>query len=80
VPRVDRQAFAVNRSITSARGIVAPVGELVGDEVHAPDLVAGDRGPELLAMHRCRLSPRALPPEREAFLGVQTKVKGNDKV
>jgi hypothetical protein len=39
-----------------------PVHELVGDEVHAPDVVAGGRWSSLFPMHGGRVPPRPFAP------------------
>jgi hypothetical protein len=39
----------------------------VGDEIHAPDIIPRNRGPALLAVDRCRVSPRPLAWKRQAL-------------
>ena len=67
---VDRQAFAREEIDDRQRTKAPTIGQLIGDEVHAPDVVAGRRGSPLLPVHRRRVAPRTFPPEGQAFLGV----------
>jgi predicted transcriptional regulator len=67
---VDRQAFAREEIDDGQRTKAPTIGQLIGDEVHAPDVVAGRRGSSLLPVHRRRVAPRTFPPEGQAFLGV----------
>ena len=57
---VDRQALARERVDHGQRPEATPIGELVRDEVHAPDVVACGRRPSLLTMHRRGMPPRPL--------------------
>ena len=61
----------VNKSSTVSARNRRSVGELVGDEIHAPDVVSSRRWPSRLAMHGGRVTPRPFPPERQSFLDVQ---------
>ena len=47
------------------------IGELIGDEVHRPDVIARRCRPALLAMHGGGVSPWPFPSQRQALLGVQ---------
>src|SRR5262249_6177687 len=67
---VDRQALAREQVDDRQRAEAVAIRELVRDEVHSPDLIAGHGRPTALAMDRGRVAPRPLPSERQAFLGV----------
>ena len=68
---INRQAFP-GKQIEDGQGAHTPaVGELIGHEVHAPDLITRRRRSSLLTMHGGRVSPRALPPQRQPLLGVE---------
>ena len=69
-PIVDRQALAREEIDDRQRAEPPAIGQLVGDEIHAPDVVARRRGSSLLAVHRRRVSPRTFPSEGQAFLGI----------
>jgi hypothetical protein len=47
------------------------IGQLIGDEVHAPDVVARDRWTSSLTVDRRRMTPRALPSQGQAFLRIE---------
>jgi hypothetical protein len=70
-PRVNRQALTREQIEYRQRAEASSIGELIGDEVHAPDVIARGRGATLLAVDRRRVAPRPLASQREAFLGVQ---------
>ena len=67
---IDRQVFAGKQVYDSECPEAAVVGQRVRHEIHDPDLVASHCWPSLLAMDGRRVAPRALPPERQAFLDV----------
>jgi hypothetical protein len=62
LPDIDRQAFAGEQVEDRERAESSAVRQFVRDEVHAPDVIAIGRRSPLLAMHRGRVSPRALAP------------------
>jgi hypothetical protein len=66
---VSRTPAALDHPSRFLRFFEVGDSELVGDEVHAPDTVPGGRRAPLLAMRGRRVSPRSLPPKRQAFLG-----------
>ena len=68
---VDGQAFARQQIEDCQRSEASPICELVGDEVHRPDVIPRGRWASLLTMHCGRVSPRPLPPQRESLLGVE---------
>jgi len=58
----DLQAFA-GVDVQDGQGTKAPpVGEFIGDEIHAPDVVAGRGRSPLFSVHRRGVSPRAFAP------------------
>ena len=68
---VDRQALA-REEIEHGEGTEPPpVGELIGHEVHTPDVIPCGRGSSLLTVHGRGVAPWALPPERQSLLGVE---------
>src|SRR5918992_47058 len=68
--RVDRQALTREEIEDRQRAEPSAVGELIGDEVHGPDVIAYRCRSPLLAMHGGRVAPRALPSQRQSLLGV----------
>lgn len=68
---VDGQAFP-REEIEHVEGAEASaVRQLIGDEVHAPDVITRRRWPPLLAMNRRHMAPRMLSPKYQALLHVQ---------
>ena len=67
---VDRQAFPREEIDDGERSESPTIRQLVGHEVHAPDVVPRGRGSSLLAMHGRHVSPRPFAPQSQAFLGV----------
>jgi hypothetical protein len=61
---VDGQALAREEVEHGQRTEPPPIGELIGDEVHAPDVIPRGRWSSLLAVDGRRMAPRALPAER----------------
>ena len=67
---LDRQALSSKEIDHGQRPKPPAIGELVGDEIHTPDVVARRRRPSLLAMHRRHVAPGTLSPKGQAFLGI----------
>jgi hypothetical protein len=70
VSDLDRQTFPSEEIDHRQRPKPPAVGELVGDEIHTPDVVARRRQPSLLATHGRHMAPRTFPPEGQVFLGI----------
>jgi hypothetical protein len=66
----DRQALSREEIDHGQRSEPPAIRELVGDKIHAPDVVARRRRSSLLAMHGRHVAPRTLPPQGRAFLGI----------
>ena len=71
VTDVDRQALACEQVQHGQRAESPTIRQLIGDKVHAPDVIASGRGASLLAVDRRRVTPGPLPSKREAFLNIE---------
>jgi hypothetical protein len=69
---IDGQAFAREPVEHCERAEPSPIGELIGHEVHTPDVIASGRWASLLAMYRGGVSPRTLALERKPLLSLES--------
>src|SRR5690349_11599924 len=68
---VYRQTFPREEIEDGQRSEASSIGELVGDKVHTPDVIACRRWSTLLPMHSGRMAPGPLSPQRQSLLGVE---------
>ncbi len=68
---VDRQAFAREQIEHGQRAKAPAIRELIGHEVHAPNVVSCGRWSSLLAVDRRRMAPGSFASQRQAFLDVE---------
>lgn len=71
VPDVNREALA-REEIDHGQGAKpSSIRQLVGHEIHTPDVVARRRWTSLLPVDRRRVTPRAFPSQGQTLLGIE---------
>jgi hypothetical protein len=71
VPDVNGQALAGKQIEDGQAAESSPIRQLIRDKVHAPDVIARGGRSSLLAMHRGRVAPWALPAQRQPLLDIE---------